>query len=175
MNLNSLKPFRYSRKMTNQISTIIYQYHCYIYIKNCIKVICNQIYYDFEQHDMFCAYQYGFRKQHSTYLAVSELVDRTITILDDREAAIHLFLNLPKAFDTLEHIILPGKLCHCGYWNIALHLFKSYVQNHKQYVEINEAKSDNLNITTVVPQGSVIGPLLLIIYINNTVNRVTRI
>ena len=73
---------------------------------------------------------------------------------------INIFLDLSKAFDTIYHTILLSKLSHYGIRNVALNLFKSYLQNLKQYVEINEAKSDILNITTVVPQGSVIGPLL---------------
>ena len=125
------------------------------------KGIYNQTYNYFDQNKIFFAHQYGFRKQHSTELAVLELVDRTIYNLDNDETPINIFLDLSKAFDTLNHIILLNKLHHYG----SLNLFKSYLQNRKQYVVINNAKSETLDITTGVPQGSILGPLLFIIYI----------
>ena len=69
------------------------------------KVIYNQTYNYFDHNKIFYAHQYGFRKQHSTELAVLELVDRTIFTLDKDETPINIFLNLSKAFDTLNHII----------------------------------------------------------------------
>ena len=93
-----------------------------------------------------------------------ELVDRTIYTLDKDETPINIFLDLSKAFDTLNHTILLNKLHHYGIRDGSLNLFKSYLQNRKQYVVINNAKSETLDITTGVPQGSILGPLLFIIY-----------
>ena len=78
------------------------------------KVIYNQTYNYFDHNKIFYAHQYGFRKQHSTELAVLELVDRTIFTLDKDETPINIFLDLSKAFDTLNHTILLNKLHHYG-------------------------------------------------------------
>ena len=78
-----------------------------------------------------------------------------------------IFLDLSEAFDTLDHTILLKKLKHFGIDRIALHLCETYLTNRTQYVEINGVKSEALSITTGVPQGSILGPLHFIIYIND--------
>ena len=86
--------------------------------------------------------------------------------MDRNEIPFSIFLDLSKAFDTLDHTILLQKLKHYGIDGKALHLCESYLTNRSQYVEINGEKSGLLPITTGAPQGSIIGPLLFIIYIN---------
>ena len=76
-------------------------------------------------------------------------------------------MDLSKAFDTLDHIILINKLRYYGVDGAELKWFESYLTNRKQYVEIDGNKSDFKNITTGVPQGSVLGPLLFLIYMND--------
>ena len=112
-------------------------------------------------------HQYGFRPKHSTEYAALELIDRIITQLDKDEIPINIYLDLSKAFDTIDHIILIDKLKYYGVHGTNLNLFSSYLENRKQYPEIDNIKSNMLQITTGVPQGSILGPLLFIIYIND--------
>ncbi len=119
---------------------------------------------------MFYDGQYGFRTEHSTEYAALELIDRVIIEKDKKNTLINVFLDLSKAFDTINHTILLEKLNYYGIDSIALKLMESYMTNRTQYVEIDEVKSDLLNLSTGVPQGSILGPLLFIIYINDIAN-----
>ena len=109
--------------------------------------------------------QYGFRTEHSTEFAALELADRVITCMDHNETPINIYLDLSKAFDTLNREILMAKLLYYGIHGTPLELVKSYLTNRKQYVEIEDTKSKMLDISTGVPQGSILDPLLFIIII----------
>ena len=80
---------------------------------------------------------------------------------------LNIFLDLSKAFDTLDHTILSNKLLYYGIRGTAYNLLRSYLANREQFVELNDTASKTLHIVTGVPQGSILGPLLFLIYIND--------
>ena len=133
------------------------------------RVIFEQLYNYLNSLNLFYHGQYGFRENHSTELAALELINRIIQYLDKGETPISVFLDLSKAFDTLDHSILLSKLEYYGIRNNALKLFKNYLSNRKQYVVLDTVQSNSVNIVTGVPQGSILGPLLFTIYINDII------
>ena len=134
------------------------------------KVVFNQLYEYFISNKLLNNNQYGFRKLHSTEHAVLHFVDRIITELDKSNSPIAIFLDLSKAFDTLNYDILIQKLKYYGIADISLTWFKSYILNRNQFVTFKHCKSETLETQTGVPQGSILGPLLFIIYTNDIVN-----
>ena len=112
-------------------------------------------------------YQFGFQEGKSTCKALITLIDKISAALDNGEIVVGLFLDFSKAFDTVDHKILLNKLFHYGIQDIPLKWFKSYSSKRYQYVTYNNHKSTNKFIQCGVPQGSILGPLLFLLYINN--------
>ena len=119
--------------------------------------------------------QYGFREKRSTSLALCELVEQLTDAADRKEVSIGVFVDLKKAFDTLNHDVLLRKLEHYGIRGVPLQWLSSYLSNRKQYVKYNGCESSFLGITCGVPQGSVTGPILFILYINDICNASQRL
>ena len=134
------------------------------------KLIFKQLSTYLNEYKLLYDSQYGFRAGHSTELASIELIDRITQDLDKGKIPISIFLDLSKAFDTLDHVILLQKLNYYGIKSVELKLFQDYLQNRTQYVSYDKTNSDMYRISTGVPQGSILGHLLFIIYINDLCN-----
>ena len=105
--------------------------------------------------------QYGFRQNRSTFMAIMEMFDRISSAVDNGEYSVGIFIDLSKAFDTINHSILLDKLHHYGIRGIGLDWFRSYLQSKQQYVFLNGVSSSLKYIDCGVPQGSILGPLYL--------------
>ena len=130
------------------------------------KIMYNRIYRFLDQNNIY-SLQFGFRQHYSTRYALLNLTEAIMKALDDGNFAWGIFVDLQKAFDTVDHSILLSKLYHYRIRGLANKWFESYLANRKQFVSVNAFESSTSSITCDVLQGSVLRPLLFLIYIND--------
>ena len=131
------------------------------------KIVSTRLDSFIEKHNILTDSQYGFRTGRSTNMALMELAEKLTSSIQNKDYVIGIFLDLKKAFDTIAFDILLEKMERYGIRGIGLSWLKSYIENRQQYVQIDEYKSACSNITCGVPQGSILGPKLFILYIND--------
>ena len=138
-----------------------------IFSKILEKIVYDKLTSFIEKHNILHNKQFGFRKGYSTTHALIELTDKIAKAFEKKHIVISLFLDLSKAFDCIDHSILLKKLKYYGIRGNAIQWFESYLCNRKQYVSVDNFNSEYKSISVGVPQGSNLGPLLFLLYIND--------
>ncbi|CAM1312392.1 Uncharacterised protein r2_g2279 [Pycnogonum litorale] len=131
------------------------------------KLLLSRLSSFFDKYCLLNKNQFGFRRSLSTEHSLINVTEMLRNSIQKNSTAIGTFIDFSKAFDTINHNILIKKLWKYGVRDKALDLFKNYLSNRTQYVAVNKQTSDSIPINIGVPQGSILGPFLFLVYVND--------
>ena len=132
------------------------------------RIMYNRLYNFLREHNLLYDKQFGFQASHSTDHAIIELTNQIYNSFNENKFTLGVFIDLSKAFDTVNHDIIITKLKYYGVKNTNIKWFKSYLSSRKQFIAYDQAEQTSMtNIICGVPQSSILGPLLFLIYVND--------
>ena len=134
------------------------------------KILYRRLIKFIDKNDILYDLQYGFRNKHSTQHAILDIVKTKHSNMDNRKYSCGIFIDLKKAFDTVNHEILLTKHEHYGIRGVINSWFRSYLSDCRQSIEIDKCISETETIVCGVPQGSVLGPLLFLLLSMTSIN-----